>query len=264
MKTFIIAEAGSCHDGSLRRAIELVHIAKNAGADAVKFQFWSDAEQLAERRHAYDYLETYRRYQLPSEWLPALKWEADRDAIEFICTVYLPQDVQVLRPFVSRWKVSSFESHDRALLRAIVDSQHMNLPVLTKRVIVSIGMADRNEPVENVGADLDILHCVSAYPAPVEQLNLAVVRHPLIAGFSDHSRNILTGAVAVGVGAKILEVHVRHWATNEENPDYDVGFHERELKLYIDNVRQAEQMIGDGVKRRMPCEEPMAKYRVTA
>jgi len=72
MTPFIIAEAGSCHDGELDRALRLINVTKAAGAHAVKFQFWSDPYKLVERLHAPEALDIYRRYQMPVSWLPRL------------------------------------------------------------------------------------------------------------------------------------------------------------------------------------------------
>jgi N,N'-diacetyllegionaminate synthase len=104
-----------------------------------------------------------------------------------------------------------------------------------------------------------LLHCVSAYPAPISEMNLRAVGR----GLSDHSRNLLTGAVAVGAGARIIETHYRLDTCHPTNPDYAVAFTPAEFTQYVKNIRDAEAMMGDGVKKRQPCEEWAVPYRVT-
>lgn len=253
MPTFVIAEAGSCHDNQFGRAVNLILTAKRAGADACKFQFWSSAERLAERRNAAEYLDVYRKYQVPAKWLPLLKAQCDHVGVEFMCTVYLPEDIPVIAPFVKRFKVASFEAGDVAFLEAHFYGYY------PKRIIVSTGMSERTPRYEPM---VDYLHCVSAYPTPIDQANLSVVRDIVIAGYSDHTRHVLTGALAVAAGAHILEVHFRLDSTYAKNPDFGTALTPAELGEYVANVRLAERMLGDGVKRPQPAEAEMMRYRV--
>ena len=117
---------------------------------------------------------------------------------------------------------------------------------------------------------LVLFHCVSAYPAPIEEINLRVVRRltlgwyddGAIAGLSDHTLHPWTGALAVAVGAGMVEFHVRLNDTDPANADYRVARDPREAAEYVRNIRTAETMLGDGNKRVMPSEEPMLRYRV--
>ena len=251
--TFIIAEAGSCHDGQFRRALDLIQVAKAAEADACKFQYWSSPERLAERRNAADYLDVYRRYQMPREWLEPLAAQCAHDGLEFMCTTYLPEDIPVVAPFVKRFKVASFEAGDERFLQAHT--------VYQKPLIVSTGMSGGLLAV-GVPYPTEVLHCVSSYPAPLDQANLGVLRNPAYAGYSDHTRHVLTGAFAVCAGARILEVHFRLDDTDTSNPDYGTALSPSELGEYVANVRLAERMMGDGVKKPQPAEADMMRYRV--
>ena len=90
--TFVIAEAGSSHDGSFEKAVALIGVARIAGADACKFQFWSSAKRLAERRQAdgrltddgltKNYIPVYEKYQIPATWLPRLREECSKQGLE--------------------------------------------------------------------------------------------------------------------------------------------------------------------------------------
>jgi sialic acid synthase SpsE len=271
-RALVIAEIGACHDGSLLRACALVHAAKEAGADIVKAQFWSDYSRLADRRRVPPaYREIYRRYQMPRHWLEILKAGADLEGIEFACSTYLPEDVAVVAPLVQRFKVASFEAADAELLGA-------HLPYLAegREVFISTGMNTFPHPSVEQLIPYDCrhrvryLHCVSAYPAPVEALNLAVLSWndyhdcPVYAGFSDHSRHPLVGALAVAAGATVIEAHLRVETTDPQNPDYATAFSPAEFAAYVRNIRFAEQAMGDGEKKLQPCELEMARYRVGA
>ena len=251
MHTFVIGEMGSCHDNDWERAVALIYAAKDAGADAVKAQYWSSAERLAERRSASSYLGVYQHYQIPVEWLTDMKAVCDGVEIEFMSTVYLPEDIPVIAPYVKRFKVASFEAQDADFIAA-----HDKYG---KRIIISTGMTESSP---RYYTDVDYLHCVSAYPCPIEQANLGIADWGLYAGYSDHTHDVLTGALAVAAGARILEVHFRLDDTDPANPDYATALSPGQLKDYIALVRKAEIMLGNGIKRPQPCEAEMSKYRV--
>jgi sialic acid synthase SpsE len=269
-RTLVIAEIGACHDGSLDRAKALVRAAADCGADIAKGQFWSSADRLAGRRGVPNpYREIYRRYQVNPEWLPELKHECERAGIEWACTCYLPEDVATVAPFVQRFKVASFEAEDLELIAS-------HIPFLrTRELIVSLGMnaahpASLAIPFE-VTQRIRTLHCVSAYPAPVETLNLLAIRppagfdgQPVYDGFSDHSDPSLTwtGALAVAVGARIIEAHLRLDDTDPENPDAPHAMTPRQFEEYCRHIRFAETCLGSGEKRLQDAEREMAQYRV--
>ena len=110
-----------------------------------------------------------------------------------------------------------------------------------------------------------ILACTSAYPCPGNEAGLArIIRSPAdqCRGYSDHTRHPWTGAMAVCVGAKIIEFHVRLEDTDPKNADYAVARYPREAVEYVRNVRTAEKMMGSGASAVMPSEEKNMRYRV--
>lgn len=234
MTTFIIAEAGSSHDNDLQKAHRLIEAAKECGADAVKFQWTSDAQKMGLRRGV-NYAMYYHYLEKPVSWLESLKAHADKVGIEFMCTVYLIEDIATIAPLVRRFKISAFESRWAEFLHAHDD--------FGKDVIASV----------NGGNGLDqacfkvqtkVLHCVSEYPTPIDRVNLkALVYRALYDGLSDHTANVLTGSAAVAAGARILEFHCRLDDTSPANPDYGHSHAPESMRQYIANVRTVERML---------------------
>ncbi len=243
-----------------------IEAATEAGADMVKFQFWSDADALANRRHVPDhYREVYRRYQMPKTWLPALAQRCEQVGMPMAVTCYLPCDVPTIEPFTAAWKVASFEAGAMDLRDAIGQAAH-------KPLYLSVGMLDEVETAKAIGQwgrvahGFRVLLCVSAYPAPLDACNFRRmigfdVDAPDFDGFSDHTANVLTGAFAVCAGAGVVEFHLRLDSTPESNPDYACALDPKQAVEYCRLIRLAEVMMGDGVKRLMPAEETMARYR---
>jgi sialic acid synthase SpsE len=262
MKTLVIAECASAHDGRIDAALRLIDAAAQAGADVAKFQYWSDADALADRRHVPAiYRAIYHRYRMPGDWLPTLLAHAQQRNIALGVTCYLPQDVKEIAPYTAFYKVASFEALALDLRDAVARDGE-------KRVLVSVGMCDEVQ-VGRIrsawgwaGRGLALLHCVSAYPAPIEACNLAVIREHGLAGFSDHTGRVLTGSYAVAAGASIIEFHIRLRDTDPSNPDFACALDEDNAAIYVKAIRQVEALMGDGIKSLHPVEQEMAQYRV--
>lgn len=256
---YIIAEAGASHDGSLEKALELIRTASSCGAQAIKFQLY-DTDRLCARRHAEPYRDKYLKYQLHHEWLQILQSEATRCSLDLILSVYDRQDIETALPFVDRLKVASFEAGDFDLIRAC--------HATGKPVMVSSGMTNSQSlqqlrlSCKMLGSNVSLLHCVSAYPAKMEELNLSVIRYYHLDGFSDHSGNALTGALAVSHGAHILEVHIRLFETRVDSPDFPHSLDPVRLRDYIANANQAALAIGEKYREILSCEQSNTAYKV--
>lgn len=255
MKTFVVAEAGSNHEGVLGNAMALIDVAKEAGADACKFQFWSSAERMSQRRNAPENLEMFRKYAMPQGWLFDLWKYCLTRQIEFMCSVYLPEDIEVVAPLVKRFKIASFEAGDKEFIEA-------HIP-FNKPIIVSTGMIDHPTKISwDLRPRVSFLHCVSAYPAPVNEASLGCLQTHDFSGFSDHTKSLISGAVAVAGGAKILEKHFTLVTTSRDAPDYKVSLWPDDLEKYIANVREAELLLGDGEKKVQPSEQENLRFKV--
>ena len=240
-KTFIIAEAACTWlHGGLEAAYRSIKAAKDCGADAWKTQWTSDPEAMAMRRGVDR--DKYTRLGWSGDVLPKLKAECDRVGIRFLCTVFIEKDLPTIAKYVEFIKVSAFESEDRDFMRVV--------GVQSKPIIVSVrDGAKRLQPC----LDVNYLYVVSEYPTPLEHLRLLKRREH--DGLSDHTTSVLTGAVAVGAGARIIEKHVRLSDTPESDPDYghslivssplDPRYSEADwgFKTYVDNIREAERML---------------------
>lgn len=258
-RVLIIAEPGSTHEGDLQKMKQMVHVAAQSGANVFKAQWTANAAKHAARRNAPEFSGAYRRIAFPAEWHVELWDECRKAGIEYACTVALKEELSVVSLFVSRFKVASFDAGDRAFIRA---NEAYGRPVL-----VSTGMQDAVELAwllrrRRRNQNIKLLHCVSAYPAPVEELNLGAVHQYGLDGFSDHSGLTGTGHLAVAAGARILEVHFRPDDCDSANPDYPHSLTPAQFREYVAYVRLAEAMMGDGLKRCMASEEVMRKYRV--
>jgi sialic acid synthase SpsE len=268
--TYVIAEAGACGDGELTKMLEQVDACADAGVDAVKFQWTSDATAMAHRRGraAVDgYAAIYKRYlQWPTEWhdhLYARCQELDRD---YLCSVYLPQDVEVVSPFVRHFKVSSFETQDRVLLEAVLNEIDVDVDGDDRWMLLSLGMVTdlewdmlrmRYASIPSV----KFLHCISAYPVPFDSMCLCTINRRSLDGFSDHTAPELTmtGGLAVAAGATIIEAHMRLDTTDERNPDAPHAMTPTQLTDYVQRIRMVER----GMFTQKPsCEDQMREYRV--
>ena len=179
-----------------------------------------------------------------------------------MCTCYLASDVSIIAPYVRRWKIASFEARDHAFIHA-----HVAYP---KPMIVSSGGMDETEVVElahwlgtHYSPDsYSILHCLSAYPAPPEEMNLLALDGLTFEGLSDHSCSPIVAAMAVARGATIIEAHLRLDDCPPGNADYPHSMPPARFAEYVATIRLAEKIMGDGKKRVMPSEEPWTRYSV--
>ena len=118
MKTYVIAEISSNHDAILYRARDLITRAKDAGADAVKFQLFR-ADSLVERRGAKEFWRTYKSMEVPDWWIPILRDDALELGMDFLCTAYDAWGLEIVDRFVKMHKVSSFEAQDHQFLAQV-------------------------------------------------------------------------------------------------------------------------------------------------
>jgi len=266
---FIIAEAGVNHNGDRQTAHDLIDAAASAGVDAIKFQTWITARICAQGAKKAEYQEAQcpeeadqftmlKKLELPYDWHSELQQHARDKGLVFLST---PDEIQsaafLCKLGIPAIKIGSAELTNHLYLRQLAS--------LGKPMILSTGMGTLGEIRNAVAAILSVaplpialLHCISAYPAPEEEMNLrclATLRQEFgfPVGLSDHTMGSTTAIVAVGVGIDILEKHL----TLDKlafGPDHSASANPMEFADLVCAVRKAEKMLGDGMKRLAPSE----------
>jgi N,N'-diacetyllegionaminate synthase len=266
---FIAAEAGVNHNGDPALARRLVDAAAECGADAVKFQtFRVDALVSRSAPKAGYQVETtgagesqrdmLAGLELSLEVLAELKDRATKHGLIFFSAPFDEESADVLDALaVALFKVPSGEITNLPLLRHVAAKG--------RPIILSTGMADLEEVGQAVAAiraagdpPLAVLHCLSAYPAPVGEVNLRAMdslasRFGCPVGFSDHTLGIEIAVAAAARGAAIIEKHLTLDKTLP-GPDHRASLEPAEFGAMVRAIRAVESALGDGVKRPMPSE----------
>jgi len=274
--TFVIAEAGSnwkvgSYEKDLQQAKKLIDVAKNSGADAVKFQTYKAETVFVPEAGKIDYLlekgidtsinEIFDYLSMPYEMLPELHQYCKENEIMFMSTPFSVKDAEEINPFVEIHKVASFEINHIRMLEYLAKTG--------KPILISTGASTYEEIdfavnllKENGNAEIGLFQCTSKYPSPIESLNLSVIqkmyeRYQLPIGFSDHSMDPIVAPIcAVGFGAKFIEKHFT-LDRNLPGPDHPFALNPTELKLMIDNIRKADITKGSNKKLVLKEEEEL-------
>lgn len=256
----IIAEAGVNHDGSLEKALRLVDVAADAGADVVKFQMFRAAELVTATAATAAYqktagacsqLEMLTKLELSDGDFAHIRLHCQRRGIEFLATPFGPRDVDRLVGLdVRAIKIASPDLNNPPLLRRAADT---GLPLL-----VSTGASTAEEITASVarlrdwGAEprLILLHCISGYPAPLEVANLRAIgalrrAHGVPCGFSDHTLSTQIAGWAAAAGACVLE---KHFTLDRAaaGPDHAMSLASAQLAEYVAAAREVEVALGSG------------------
>tara|TARA_A100001015_G_C15041434_1_gene739913 strand:+ start:1705 stop:3951 length:2247 start_codon:yes stop_codon:yes gene_type:complete len=258
--TFIIAEIGNNHNGSIDLAIELIDLAVEAGADCVKFQLrqmddlYKSGDQIDESADlgAQYTLDLLSRFQLNNEeMIIALKHCIDRGVVP-LCTPWDLESLKILEDFgLEVYKVASADFTNYELIEAIANTK--------KPMICSTGMTSEQEIIKTIeflnskGAQYFLLHCNSTYPAPFKDVNLKYINNLKemsggIVGYSGHERDINVCIAAVAMGANIIEKHFTVDRDMEGN-DHKVSLLPDEFKKMVRAIRQIEEALGTSDER---------------
>src|SRR5438093_9192271 len=264
-RVYVIAEAGLNHGGNKERALALVRAAKWAGADAVKFQTFR-AERLAAKRpatlgHTKDQpnlQELFKKLELSFDAFRALHKEATRLGIEFLSTPFDEESADFLDELgVASFKIASGDITHRPLIEHVSRKR--------KPILLSTGMSTSEEIEKAIdwmhtqaNDQVVLLHCVSSYPAKLEELNLKSVqylrdRFGVPVGFSDHSVGTLGSLVATSLGAQVIERHFMI-ETRGEIPDQAASMDAKALKIHIEALRMIGTLLGERGKFAVEAE----------
>ncbi len=256
-KTYIIAEMSANHAGSIERAKDIIHAAKDAGADCIKIQTYTADTLTIDCNNEYFHIDNgtwkgenlYHLYQqayTPWEWQLELKNEAEKIGLDFLSTPFDYSSVDFLEEIgIGFYKIASFELVDIPLIKYVASKK--------KPIILSTGMGKESEIQEAIGAirdyhnDIVLLKCSSAYPAITDQMNLATMvdmkKYGNVVGLSDHSLGSLGAVTAVALGAKVIEKHFC-LGRNISNPDSSFSMEPKEFEHMVKEIREVEKAIG--------------------
>lgn len=273
---YIVAEMSGNHNGELARAIKLIEAAADAGADAVKLQTYTAdtitidhdgpgfvlTDGLWKGRKLYD---LYREAHTPWDWHPELFDAARRNNIAAFSSPFDSTAVEFLETLdAPAYKIASFEAVDLPLIRQAARTG--------KPMIISTGMANLEEIEEAVTAarseannELILLHCVSGYPTPAEEIQLATIpdlaaKFDAVIGLSDHSLGTAVSVAAVALGACFIEKHFT-LARDDGGPDAAFSLEPDELARLASDCRTAWAALGAAGYDRKSSESAVGDLR---
>lgn len=253
--TFIVAEAGLNHNGDLKLAKRLVQKAAEVGADAVKFQTFV-TENFISRQSAL--FNVFKKLELSFEDFQEIAESAKNAGIMFMSTALDMESADFLEKLnVPAFKVASGDLTNLPFLEYLANKR--------KPLIVSTGMATLGEVEEAVDVinltgnkKIVLLHCVSTYPAELNDVNLRSIytlkqAFQVPVGFSDHTTSILTPVAAVAVGAAIIE---KHFTLSKKlpGPDHRSSFEPNQFGEMVKNIRKVEKALGSPKKKLVAAE----------
>jgi len=273
---YIIAELSANHNGALDKALQTIKSAKESGADAVKIQTYSpdtmtidsDLEDFQIHGGLWDGYKLYDLYdeaQTPYGWHKAMFDYAREIGITLFSTPFDETAVDLLEDLnAPAYKIASFEAVDLPLIKYVASTR--------KPMIISTGMANLEEIAEAVDAaraggceNLILLHCISSYPAPVEQSNLTTIsdmrnRFGVDVGLSDHTLGTTVSVASVALGVCVIEKHVT-LDRNDKGPDSEFSLEPHELKRLCQDAKDAWLSLGSAGYERKVAEESSLKFR---
>ena len=267
---YIIAEVGINHNGNLKTALEMIEVAKNSGADAVKFQTFKATEFCGDPEQQFSYfsagkevtesmISMFKRMELKGHDWFKIKEYADKLGIEFFSTPQNYSDLEVLMPLgIQVIKIGSDDLTNLPLIRKYATS---GLPI-----ILSSGMSNLGEIYAGIdaagwyqGKQVAVLICTSLYPTPPTAVNILRVSTlraafpNLVVGFSDHSQGNEAAIMSTALGARIFEKHFT-LSHDEQGPDHWFSASPEELTSWIKSIRESFTLLGSGQLIPSPLE----------
>jgi N,N'-diacetyllegionaminate synthase len=274
MSVFIIAEAGVNHNGSIKIAKELIDVAVNSGANAVKFQTFKASSLVSKNAKKAQYQKENMNTVDDSQYSMLKKLELDTESHKELMTYCDSKNIIFLS--------SPFDHSSIELLNAlglqifkIPSGEITNLPylrhvgALNKEVILSTGMANLGE-IENaldilknsgtLQENITVLHANTMYPTPLEDVNLKAMvtigtAFDVAYGYSDHSLGIEVPIGAVAMGARVIEKHFT-LDKNMTGPDHKASLEPHELDAMVESIRNIELALGSSIKKPSSSERP--------
>ncbi len=267
-RCIVIGEIGVNHNRQEDLLFKLIDAGIEAGLDVIKLQRFISEEEISTYAASTDYqqkagqgdnqLEMAKKLELPDEWLIKAFHYCKERKVGFLCTAFEHSSVDFLadKLGVTSVKVPSPEISNQPLL------EHMAKRF--KSLLISTGASDMDEVaralewIKPYKRELALMHCLSEYPAPIEQANLKAIitmreRFHLPVGYSDHTLGHVAAVVSAGLGAAMIEKHYT-LDKNLPGPDHKASVDIPELKALVKAVREASSSLGDGVKKPVAAE----------
>ena len=258
LPTFMIAELGGNLSG-VGTAVEMIDVAVDAGADAVKFQTYKaetitspDACFTLEDGSKISQYEYFKKYELSEDDHETLKSHCERRGTLFFSTPSHANDVDFLEDLgVSLYKTGSDDLTNYPLLKYIAGTGKPMIVTTGRCSIFEIEMAVRTI-LETGNDQLILLHCIVGYPVQINHANLNIIKtlqnsFEVLVGFSAHTRGTLAALLSVAMGAVVVEKHLT-MDRSVGGPDNDVACEPEELKALIDDVRAIPTAMGSSVR----------------
>ncbi|GBF12458.1 N-acetylneuraminate synthase [Tepidibacillus sp. HK-1] len=270
MNVYVIAEAGVNHNGDINLAKKLIDVAKEAGADAIKFQTFISEKVVSRHAPKAEYqnkntstkesqLEMVKKLELSFDKFVELSEYCRKKDIEFLSTAFDFDSIDFLNSLeMKRWKIPSGDITNLPYL--------IKIAKLGKPVILSTGMSTMEDIraavsilKENGSGEITVLHCTTEYPTPYDDVNLKAmntiqIEFDVPVGYSDHTLGIEVPIAAVAMGATVIEKHFT-LDRNMEGPDHKASLEPNELKAMVNAIRNVEVAIGSGEKKPAESEK---------
>lgn len=264
-KVLIIAEIGNNHEGNMDNAIRLVYEAAACGVDAVKFQTFKTEKFVSSADTAR--FERLKSFELTYSQFSQLSQLAHSLCMLFISTPLDIESAKFLDSIIDAYKIASGDNNFYPLLDEVTKTG--------KPVIISTGASEPELIVNAVSAlengwekydnrsDLAILHCVSCYPVPENQVNLQVItyladKYRYSIGYSDHTKGIEASVLAVACGARIIEKHFTLDNSFSSFRDHQLSANPKDMSELVRRIRSASVLIGSKDKKVQSCESELS------
>ena len=243
-KTFIIAEIGSNHDQSIKKAYKLIDIAKRCGADAVKFQYLN-YEKMYDDNNSEEFKSFFKQIELKYDWIKKLNQYSKKKKIIFFYSSCFPEAIEIatdLNLKITKIASPQFFSNPNLI------KQSLSKKLLT---ICSTGYSNINE-INSIfkkynlvnNKNIILMHCLSKYPAKISEINLDYIKRykelfKVKIGYSDHSMSTTLPALAVIKGAECIEKHLTI-NRSDIGPDHAFALEPEEFSTMVKNIKEAD------------------------
>lgn len=258
--TYIIAEIGSNHNQSLQQALDMMALAAEAGANAVKFQSIQFDDLYVAKLESPEFREWFRQIELDETWYETLASHAQTLGVDFLSSPTYERAIDLLEAVnVPAYKIASPQAQGN--LAVVARAAKTGKPLM-----ISVGYCEYGDIArvvrlcEDLGNhSLVMLHCVSKYPALPEDANLRFMQTlgamtQLPTGYSDHTLGIHIPLAAIALGACVLEKHVT-LDRQMDGPDHAFAITFAEFKAMVQSIREVEAALGTGTRLSLLPEE---------